>query len=688
MGISNLHLATFAFGAVMASSVAAGQEVAILSTTDLLETENRNVRDAILPAGGFAVVDVFQINTITPTLVQLMPYDSVLVYSKDPFHDADALGDVLADYVDAGGGVVVASHAFTSGTAIGGRFADDQLPMTTGGTDYVGPPQMRMESDYIAHQVLLNVIAFYGGEGSYHATGVNLTNGGELIATWEDGSPLAAVKDTGNGRVVALNMYPPNETVDDAGWLLVTQGANMMAGSLLWAGALIDDLWCKEAELHQDLNCNTVWEPDELPVDMDDQACSQNGFENRDWYFNYTDFMCEYPVDTLDPDGDLLGGLQNPVVLPGEQFPDFIGLLECDNCAEIYNPWQEDVDCDDAGDPCDNCRTVNNDQQDMDGDLVGDVCDNCVLWPNELQTDVDFDLVGDGCDLCPETYDPDQDDSDEDYIGTACDNCPSIQNTPQADYDSDARGDLCDNCITTPNFDQLDSDRDGVGDACDPCPFLNMEEEGFIDLIDSDGDGVGDECDMCVESADPLQLDYDKDDIGDACDNCPLVINSGQADADDDGVGNSCDVCRLVPDPEQLDSDGEGLGDECDNCPLLPNLNQLDRDADLVGDLCDNCLLVSNPTQSDEDLDGVGDSCDNCPTMPNGLQEDVDGNGVGDVCDIQIRGGGEVGGGALGPGNPKDDGSPVSSCSTTGGLGLGAWMFGLIAVARRRSNRV
>lgn len=696
-----MHLARSTFAglgllAALWAPAASAQEVAVLSTADMLETENRDIQAWLLATGAFVDVDVFQINTITPDLAALTPYDSVLVYSSEPFFDADALGDVLADYVDAGGGVVMASHAFSTGTAIEGRFADDQLPVTTNGTDYVGPPQMRMASDYVAHQVLLNVIAFYGGEGSYHATGITLTNGGDLVASWTDGSPLAAVKDTGNGRVVALNMYPVSEFVDAGGWLTVTQGANMLAGSLLWAGAQIDDLWCREDQLHQDLNCNTIWEPNELPVDMDDQQCAQNGYENRDWYFNYTDFMCTYPVVDNDQDGDLLGGGQSQVVLPDEQFPDFIGILNCDNCADIYNPWQEDVDCDDAGDPCDNCRTINNDQQDWDGDLVGNDCDNCVLWPNDDQSDVDFDLVGDGCDNCAEGYNPDQADSEPpngDFIGDACDNCPSVINTDQADYDSDGLGDLCDNCITVPNPDQADSDGDLVGDACDPCPFLDMSQEGYLDLIDSEGDGVGDECDICVDDPDPLQLDFDKDDIGDACDNCPLEVNPGQGDADEDGVGNACDLCRLVPDPEQLDSDGEGLGDECDNCPLLPNLDQFDRDADLVGDLCDNCLLVPNTEQKDEDLDGVGDACDNCPTIANGLQEDVDGNGVGDVCDIQIRGGGELGGGALGPRNQKDETGDVvtdeggeGSCSSVGGFGMSLWGFGLLAVARRRRS--
>jgi hypothetical protein len=49
---------------------------------------------------------------------------------------------------------------------------------------------------------------------------------------------------------------------------------------------------------------------------------------------------------------------------------------EVDNCADVYNPLQEDADGDHVGDSCDNCIFVDNpDQIDSDGDGVGDLCD-------------------------------------------------------------------------------------------------------------------------------------------------------------------------------------------------------------------------------------------------------------------------------------------------------------------------
>ena len=48
----------------------------------------------------------------TPTLATLQQYAAVLVYSDCAFYDSAALGDVLADYIDGGGRVVLATFAF------------------------------------------------------------------------------------------------------------------------------------------------------------------------------------------------------------------------------------------------------------------------------------------------------------------------------------------------------------------------------------------------------------------------------------------------------------------------------------------------------------------------------------------------------------------------------------------------
>lgn len=115
---------------------------------------------------------------------------------------------------------------------------------------------------------------------------------------------------------------------------------------------------------------------------------------------------------------------------------------------------------------------------DRDSDLVADGTDNCPDIANFDQSDLNNDGVGDACELCNST---DATDSDGDGIPNACDGCDNTQpddngnGVPdvcenQHDEDGDTIPDVHDNCPSLPNPDQLDTAEappDGVGDVCD-----------------------------------------------------------------------------------------------------------------------------------------------------------------------------------------------------------------------------
>jgi hypothetical protein len=80
--------------------------------------------------------------------------------------------------------------------------------------------------------------------------------------------------------------------------------------------------------------------------------------------------------------------------------------------------------------------SMNNDlyrQADIDGDSIPDTRDNCVQMSNVDQADIDRNGRGDMCD-----------DFDRDGVMQSSDNCPNNPNVSQEDADSDGIGDACD----------------------------------------------------------------------------------------------------------------------------------------------------------------------------------------------------------------------------------------------------
>ena len=79
-----------------------------------------------------------------------------------------------------------------------------------------------------------------------------------------------------------------------------------------------------------------------------------------------------------------------------------------DNCVNVVNPTQADVDNDGRGDLCDNCPIVYNPTQtDSDGDGNGDACDSVFgtgMCPGATvyNFDVFYSSTGNGITSCDE----------------------------------------------------------------------------------------------------------------------------------------------------------------------------------------------------------------------------------------------------------------------------------------------
>ena len=81
------------------------QNVALLGA-ESNPTFTADVQTKLLGTGQFTTVDILDVMTTTPTLAQLQAFDGVLVWSNANYADPNTLGTNLADYHDAGGGVV------------------------------------------------------------------------------------------------------------------------------------------------------------------------------------------------------------------------------------------------------------------------------------------------------------------------------------------------------------------------------------------------------------------------------------------------------------------------------------------------------------------------------------------------------------------------------------------------------
>lgn len=229
---SILALALVGLFVPSASAAAALPKVAVVSTDTAPYTAD--VVAKLTATGKFTSVTAVDALASTPTLATLQTYDAVLAFTEgDPF-DQTALGNVLADYVDSGHRVAIATFSFygsTDAIGIGGRLESGAyLPFTTvlGQDDGDGP--LTLVSDVAGSPLLAGVTSFNGGSDSYRDS-IALATGATLVAHWSDGgsTPLVGAK----GNVVGLNLYPPSSTVQVGLWDATTAGGMLMANALV-----------------------------------------------------------------------------------------------------------------------------------------------------------------------------------------------------------------------------------------------------------------------------------------------------------------------------------------------------------------------------------------------------------------------------------------------------------------------
>lgn len=200
------------------------------------EAELADVRQKLEATQRFETVDVFDLRSDTPALVELQAFDAVMVYCSEHYDDAAVLGYVMADYVDTGGGVVC--MMFEMGVPnthnMRGRWNSEQYFAILRGGQYQGTRAVLGAVYDPEHPCMQGVTVFDGGPESFRPETFDVTADAVRIADWSDGRPLVATKTIGHARRVDLGFYPVSSDVDARFWDASTDGTRLMANALVW----------------------------------------------------------------------------------------------------------------------------------------------------------------------------------------------------------------------------------------------------------------------------------------------------------------------------------------------------------------------------------------------------------------------------------------------------------------------
>jgi hypothetical protein len=230
MAIRKSHLLA-ALGVAVPSVVYAQGNYLLLAADS--QTNADAIAASLLGTGAITNLTVMAGNNIpTPTLAELLQYNAVLTYSNQNYASGAEMGDMLADYVDVGGGVVVAVFAVSTTTAnrsLTGRWETggyEIIPARSGNNTTAA--SLGTVHDPL-HPIWGGTVSFTGGTGSTKTTTTLINAHGTRIADWSLGQALIATSTTMPGRV-DLNMYPVQ-------WHGAADGARIMANALVYAGS-------------------------------------------------------------------------------------------------------------------------------------------------------------------------------------------------------------------------------------------------------------------------------------------------------------------------------------------------------------------------------------------------------------------------------------------------------------------
>ena len=158
-----------------------------------------DVKEKLSALGGFSCIALYDVTRSTPSLAVLNRYRAVMVFTRESFQNAEALGNTLADYIDAGNGVVFAGSLtmrYIRGRVVTGGYLPYQHDYGTP-VAYSGRPELVVPAGR-RHPVLTSVRSFRDGK-RYQSETVVLPPGVVQIAAYDNGEPAVQTQAARNG---------------------------------------------------------------------------------------------------------------------------------------------------------------------------------------------------------------------------------------------------------------------------------------------------------------------------------------------------------------------------------------------------------------------------------------------------------------------------------------------------------
>lgn len=169
---------------------------------------------AILQNNQSFTVDTFFFVNRLPGVDRLSQHDVVLLLMNGLFDESAALGDEIAEYVSAGGNLVLASFYWQgrsdSGIPTVGWGALETIDpfLSTGGATY----QADTLGATTVHPLTANVTDLYSASG--YRGGVVPKSGTAVVATWMDTTPFIGYRILPGGqRIVGVTLFPSTSGV-------------------------------------------------------------------------------------------------------------------------------------------------------------------------------------------------------------------------------------------------------------------------------------------------------------------------------------------------------------------------------------------------------------------------------------------------------------------------------------------